>query len=246
MVLALSVVFVVLMAPLSVNAAPLFFTLARPSSKGRFIQLDIDFAAKAPVLHGCQTSARDKRCTRKRTRIPLTPSQLQTLRQLWPLASTTRCARKGPHEKKHVVHRRRTEGQLWVAAGAKQPTTILPPRHDHLSLRPACQALARFGWFLLRRYDRLPLAPPMRPESKDRLCQRDKDCAIAWRPCDYRQPPCGDAWKQAVNLDANRRARKRWANKVPHCETSPRCPGSVAGQWLGNKARCIAKQCTIR
>ena len=105
------------LTPSTVEAAPLFFTLARPGSKGRFIQLDIDFDAKAPILHGCRTGARDKRCTRKRTRIPLTPAQLQTLRQLWPLASTMRCAQHEGHGKKHL-HRRRHEGQLWVATYA--------------------------------------------------------------------------------------------------------------------------------
>jgi hypothetical protein len=223
----------------SAEAVPLRFTIERPTTKGRFVQLEIDLAAKTPMLRGCQTGAKAKRCTRRRVRVPLTAAQLRTVRRLWSLGASKRCA-----AKRRARRRRRSEGQLWASGGAGSADAILPPRHDHVSLRPSCRALARLGWYLLRRYDRLPLAPPVRPASKDRACQRDADCAIAWRPCGYHHPPCVNTWKRAVNRAANQRHRRRWAKKRPVCRPFP-CPGPKA-RWLGKRARCVAKQCVVR
>jgi hypothetical protein len=90
-----------------------------------------------------------------------------------------------------------------------------------------------------------PPPPPKRPWSKDRVCKSDKDCVVEWDPCGYRIPPCGLAWKRAVNREADRRKRARWANKKPACDKRVPCRRHPS-RWLGTKAVCEKGQCSIR
>jgi hypothetical protein len=223
--------------PAVVHAAPVKIAIERPGKRGRFVQLDFDPAAAPLQLSGCQTSARDKRCTRRRSRIPLTVGQRQTIISWWRVIKT-RCKKRLPRGKR--------TGRLWAQSGSDSFEATLPARHDDLRLRQACRLRARLGWYLLRRYDRKPLAPPMRPPSASRRCKRDKDCVIAYRPCGYgRTASCTTRWKQAVNVAADRRFRKTWSIKVPACSRR-RCPKGAKGRWLGTKAVCVAGQCSIR
>ncbi len=83
--------------------------------------------------------------------------------------------------------------------------------------------------------------PPRRPWSKDRLCRRNRDCVLmpSW-PCDC--PPCGDVWREAVNRKALKRFKMSWARK--RCK-KPKCR-KCEGRYLGTRALCIKKQCTVR
>lgn len=93
-------------------------------------------------------------------------------------------------------------------------------------------------------------APPVRARSKDRACKRNRDCVVEYDPCGYRNPPCEDTWKPAVNRAADRRKRQRWANKKPACRDKSLCRarprGSRPGRWLGTWAVCLRGQCVIR
>jgi hypothetical protein len=83
----------------------------------------------------------------------------------------------------------------------------------------------------------VPPAPPPQPWSKDRACEKDADCVfLPWRACAC--PPCGDAWRAAVNRDAAA-LKTRDSCAKPAC---PRCPT----RWLGSKVVCVNKQCTVR
>jgi hypothetical protein len=90
-----------------------------------------------------------------------------------------------------------------------------------------------------------PPPPPKRPRSKDRTCKSDRDCVVEWDPCGYRIPPCGLAWKRAVNREADRRKRARWANKKPACDKRVPCRRHPS-RWLGSRAVCEEGQCSIR
>lgn len=87
-------------------------------------------------------------------------------------------------------------------------------------------------------------APAADSGATDRACKKNSDCEIQWKPCGYRQPPCGDVWRTSVNRKANKRSRAHWANKKPVCNT-PR-PCKVPGRWLGTRSICVKGTCVTQ
>jgi hypothetical protein len=108
-------------------------------------------------------------------------------------------------------------------------------------------AMQAVGWEAIkaqcRRHCRAKAAPPRPPNlapSKDRACNKDKDCVF--RPRSFCScTPCGPTWRQAINRRARKALIDLWARR--RCR-KPKCP-RCAVQWLGKKAVCVEGQCTV-
>ena len=118
---------------------------------------------------------------------------------------------------------------VWAAALLLLPQGQLPAQADVISVKKKLKK------------KRLKPTPPRRAWSRDRLCKGHRDCVLMPPyPCDC--PPCGDVWREAVNRRTYRAWKKSWARKL--CKR-PRCK-MCKGRYLGTKALCLKKQCTVR
>jgi len=86
--------------------------------------------------------------------------------------------------------------------------------------------------------------PPRAAWSKDLVCKTDSDCVFLSTVC-YVCPACEPRWRPVVSQRWVRRQRKKKPNQslcsVPKCR---RCSGK--GGWIGTKAVCVKRQCTVR
>ena len=83
--------------------------------------------------------------------------------------------------------------------------------------------------------------PPVEPESEDRRCSDDSDCVFRPdSPCEC--PPCGTAWRRAVNQTAATDLLREVAAMT--CE-EPDCE-ECDTDWRGTEPVCVDGQCTVR
>jgi len=121
------------------------FVIKRPGNKALFVHLELRTAKGRTSILGCQIGSREKRCTRKRTRVPLAKAHLAELKALWvTFANRDQC-----------LLRRLPEswGQIWIYEGKVAFQGPMVPSRDHQSLGTKCFVHAKLGWWLLDRYD---------------------------------------------------------------------------------------------
>lgn len=94
--------------------------------------------------------------------------------------------------------------------------------------------------------------PPDEPDSPDRRCARDSDCALVPDDCTM-CPPCAATWRSAANTKKVRAIVAERAKiecppiGCPPCAPRPTMPGQPRAEtgWIGERAVCRANQCTV-
>lgn len=93
---------------------------------------------------------------------------------------------------------------------------------------------------------------PVEPDSPDRRCASDDDCALIPDDCTT-CPPCEATWRQAAN---KKKVQKIVAERArvpcppimcPQCTPTPTMPGQPRAEtgYIGDRAVCRAEQCVV-